>query len=121
MEEFSQEIYNRYLLNAFVSTNMPFNMVTDDHFRRFLRLCNSQMRDPVDPPCASTMRNRLAKEYSLTIQAIRNELPHGTRKISLAMDGWTSPNKLPITSMLAYYIDDDWNLREVQLGFDEVN
>jgi len=44
-----------------------------------------------------------------------------TNEVSLALDGWTSMNKLAITSVIADYMDRNWALREVQLAFDEVN
>ena len=39
----------------------------------------------------------------------------------LALDGWTSLNKLAITSVIAYYIDGLWALNEVQFAFTEVD
>jgi hypothetical protein len=42
-------------------------------------------------------------------------------KVGLALDGWTSTNKLAITLVIAYYMDCNWALREVQLAFDEVD
>ena len=41
--------------------------------------------------------------------------------VSLGLDGWTSTNKLAITSVIAYYLDQNWALREVQLAFNEVD
>jgi hypothetical protein len=54
------------------------------------------------------------------VDAIKKPLP-SQNKVSLALDGWTSMNKLAITSVIAYYMDLNWALREVQLAFDEVN
>jgi len=42
-------------------------------------------------------------------------------KVSLAVDGWTSTNKSAIRSVIAYYMDQNWAMRGVQLAFDEVN
>jgi hypothetical protein len=42
-------------------------------------------------------------------------------KVSLALDGWTSMNKLAIRSVIAYNIDPIWALREVQPSFDGVD
>jgi hypothetical protein len=56
----------------------------------------------------------------MTVDAIKKQLPL-RNKVSLALDGWTSTNKLAITSVIAYYMDRNWALREVQLAFDEVN
>jgi len=42
-------------------------------------------------------------------------------KVSLALDGWTSMNKLAISSVIAYFMDRNRALREVQLAFNEVD
>jgi hypothetical protein len=47
--------------------------------------------------------------------------PAEDNKVSLALDGWTSRNKLAITSVIADYMDRNWALREVQLAFNQVD
>jgi len=42
-------------------------------------------------------------------------------KDSFALDGWTSLNKVAITSVIAYYMDRKWALNEVKLTSDEVD
>jgi len=54
------------------------------------------------------------------VDAIKKQLPTGN-KVSLALDGLTSTNKLAITSVIGYYMDRKWAMREVQLTFDEVS
>jgi len=54
------------------------------------------------------------------VDAIKKQLPL-RNKAGLDLDGWTSTIKLAITSVIAYYIDRNWVLREGQLAFDEVN
>jgi len=54
------------------------------------------------------------------VDAIKKQLPV-RNKVSLALDGWKSTNKLAITSVIAYNMDRNWALREVQLAFDEVD
>jgi len=54
------------------------------------------------------------------VDAIKNQLLL-QNKVSLALDGWTSKNKLAITSVIAYYMDRNWGLSEVQLAFNEVD
>ena len=56
----------------------------------------------------------------MTVGAIMKKLPSGN-KVSLGLDGWTSMNKLAITSVIANYMHRNWVLREVQLAFDEVD
>jgi len=53
------------------------------------------------------------------VDAIKKQLPL-LNKVSLALGGWTSTNKLAITAVIAYNMERNWALREVQLAFDEV-
>jgi len=69
---------------------------------------------------ASTRSNICWRDYALTVDAIKKQLP-SRNKVSLALDGWTSTNELAITSGIAYYMDRNWASHEVQLAFDEVD
>jgi len=71
-------------------------------------------------PSASTLSNLCQREYALTVDAIKKQVL-SRNKVSLGLDGWTSTNKLAITSVIAYHMDSNWALREVQLAFDEVD
>jgi hypothetical protein len=78
------------------------------------------LHDDLVLPSAITLSNICWREYALTVDAIKKQLPI-RNKVSLALDGWTSTNNLAITSVIAYYMDRNWALREVQLAFDEVD
>jgi hypothetical protein len=41
-------------------------------------------------------------------------------EVRLALDGWTSMNKLAITSVIADYMERNGGLQDVQLEFDKV-
>jgi len=69
-------------------------------------------------PSATTLSNICRRVYALTVDAIKKQLPL-RNTVSLALEGWTSTNKLAITLVIAYYMDRNWALREVQLTFDE--
>jgi len=71
-------------------------------------------------PSTTTLSNICRREYALTVDATMKQLPL-RNKVSLALDGWTSKNKLAITSVIAYYMDRNWALDEVQLAFDDVD
>ena len=101
---------------GFVSAHIPWNAISNLELRRSY----NALRSELVLLSASTLSNICRREYSLTVDAIKKQLP--TRnKVSLALDGWTSTNKLAITSGIAYYMDRNWAMREVQLAFDEVN
>jgi hypothetical protein len=78
------------------------------------------LRDDLVLPSATTRSIIRHREYVLTVDAIKKQLP-SQNKVSLSFDGWTSTNKLAMTSVIAYYMDGNWALRVVQLAFDEVD
>jgi len=101
---------------GFVSADIPWNAISNlELWRLYKALC-----DDLVLPSATTLSNICRREYSLTLDAINKQLPV-QNKVSLALDGWTSTNKLAITSVIAYYMDRNWALCEVQLAFDEVD
>jgi len=59
-------------------------------------------------------------EYALTVVAITKQLTP-QNNVSLVWDGWTSTKKLAIMSVIAYYMDRNWALYEVQLALDEAD
>ena len=100
----------------FVSAQIPWNAISNLELRRSYKA----LRNNLVLPSTMTLSNICRREYALTVDAIKKQLPL-RNKVSLALDGWTSTNKLAITSVIAYYMDRNWALREVQLVFDEVN
>lgn len=98
-----------------LSALVPLNVLSNPEFRRtFLAL-----RPGITIPSITKIRRLLAVEYENTLQAIKESIPKN-QKVSLALDGWTSSNKLAISSVIMYYIGTNWQLKEVQLAFDEV-
>jgi len=69
---------------------------------------------------ATTISNICWRTCALTVDAIKKQLLL-QNKVSLALDGCSSTNKRAITSVIAYYIDRNRDLSEVQLAFDEVD
>jgi len=80
-----------------------------------MALCDDLVRQS-----ATTLINICPRESALTLDAIKKQLPV-LNKVSLALDRWTSTNKFAITSVIAYHMDQNWALRDVQLAFDEVD
>jgi len=101
---------------GFVSAHIPWNAISNLE----LRWSYKALRDDLVLPSATTLSTICRREYALTVDAIKKQLPR-QNKVNLALDGWTSTNKLAITSVIAYYIYRYWALREIQVTFDEVN
>ena len=114
--EFHQHTWNRYCMLRFVLAHIPWNAISNlGLWRSYKALCDSLVL-----PSATTLSNICHREYALPVDAITKQLL-SRNKVSVALDGLTSTNKLTITSVIAYYMDRNWALREVQLTFDEVN
>ena len=101
---------------GFVSAHTPWNAISNEELRRSYKA----LRDDLVWLSAMTLRNICRREYALTVDAIKKQL-QSQKNVSLALDGWTSPNKLAITLVIAYYMECNWALREVQLVFNEVD
>jgi len=114
--EFHLDMWNRYLMLGFVSAYIRWNAISNLELRRSYK----SLHDKLVLQSATTLSNICWREYALTEDTIKKQLPI-QNKVSLALDGWTSTNKLAITSVIAYYMDRNWALRKVQLAFDEVD
>ena len=109
-------MWNRYLMLEFVSAHIPWNALPNLELRQSYKA----LRDALVLPSVITFSKICWRAYAQTVDAIKKQLPI-RNKVSLALDGWTSTNKLAIRSVIAYYMDQHWALCEVQLAFDEVD
>jgi len=99
---------------GFVSANIPWRAISQPELQHSYKA----LRDDSVLPSAWTLTNIGRKEYTLTVDALKKQFPSPS-KVSLALDGWTSTEELAITSVIAYYMDRNSALCEVQLAFDE--
>jgi len=114
--KFHQDTWNPFLMLVFVSAHIPWNAISNLELRRSYKA----LRNDLVQLSAMSLRNICQRKYALTIHAIKMQLRSGNN-VSLALDWCTSMNELAITSVIAYYMDRNWALRDVQLTFDEVD
>jgi len=109
-----RDTWNRYLMLRFVQCHIPGNTI------RNLELLQSYkaIRRDLLLPSTTTLSNICCREHRLNVDAIQKQLLSWS-KVSLALDRWTATNKLTITSVFAYYIDQNWLFRELQLTCNE--
>jgi hypothetical protein len=67
-------------------------------------------------PSARTISRRLHAIVIERQQSLLQTLPKDA-KISIALDCWTSPFQQAFMAVTGYFIDNDWNYREILLGF----
>jgi hypothetical protein len=95
--DFCQDTWNRYLMLGFVSAHIPWNTISHLELQRsYKTLC-----DDLVLLSARTLSNIWHREYALTVDSIRKQLPW-QNKVDLALNRWTSTNKLAIKSVIAY-------------------
>ena len=89
-------MWNRYIMSGFLSAHIPWNAIPNLELRRSY----NALRDNLVLLSATSLSNICRKEYELTLDAIKKQLPSGN-KVSLALDGWTSMTKLVTMSVIA--------------------
>jgi len=112
---FKQHDLEEYFLKPFLAPNLAFNCSNNLAFRRAFKY----IRPGVEIPSPTTLTRHLKRLGKSTVDDIRTCLP-ATGKISLAADTWTSPNKLAVLAIVAYWISDSWQMEEVLIGFEEI-
>lgn len=74
----------------------------------------------LDIPSAKVVRSRLRSTVLERHQNILQKLPKDG-KISIALDCWTSPFQQAFMAVTGYFLDEDWNYRELLLGFEPLH
>ncbi|KAJ5310940.1 uncharacterized protein N7443_003401 [Penicillium atrosanguineum] len=118
-EEFSQEIWEEKLLTFLTVARLPFRLIEHPEFHRLIRIAQSALIVP-DIPSAKIIRRRLQFSVQQQQERILRILPEGA-KISIALDCWTSPFTQAFMAITGYFIDKDWQYREVLLGFEPLH
>jgi hypothetical protein len=95
---------------------MSFNAVNNAAFRRVFRY----LKRDVMLPSPTTTRVRLQSLCEVVEERIKTEIPPEV-KVSIAADAWTSPNKIAFLAIVGYWITDNWELKEVLLGFEQIH
>jgi len=114
--QFHQDTWNHYLILDFVAAHIPCNSVSHLDLRQSFEV----LRSDLGLSSATTPSNSCWRDYALTVDAIKKQLPSPNNDSS-TMDGWTSTNTINIMLVIAYYLERNWALWEVQLTSDEVD
>jgi hypothetical protein len=114
--KFHWDMWKCCLMSGIHAAHMPWNAIPNLELRE---LYNALRHDLVFPS-VSTLINICRRAYALTVDMIKIHLP-SWNQVCLALDGWTSMNKLAIMTVFAHYTDQDWALRKVQCAFNEVD
>jgi len=77
-------------------------------------------RASVAIPTAAQLRSDISHAAEEMRESITKDLEE-VKKVSLAIDAWTSTNKLAFLAIIAYWIDKDWNYHHVLIGFEQLS
>jgi len=113
---YDQAQFDRFFIEAMLATNLSFNATNNAAFRRMFKY----LKRDVLLPAPTTVRGRLQAICTEIEEKITAEIPPNV-KISIAADAWTSPNKLAFLGIVGYWITDDWEMKEVLLGFEQIH
>jgi hypothetical protein len=109
---YTRKGFHEAILRFVVENNTPFSQIESPSFRYLCRY----LRPNCDLFGRTALTNFL-KEHAVSVRAqLLNDLPP-KRKISIAIDCWTSMNCHGFMSVTGYYITDRWEYREVMLAF----
>jgi hypothetical protein len=101
---------------GYISLHTPWDAKSSLELRRSYKALRSELVLLL----ATTLCNICQREYTLTVDAIKKQLL-SRNHTRLALDRWTSTNKLAITSVIDYNMDCNGTLRDVQLAFNVVD
>ena len=79
-----------------------------------------RMTSRLDILSPKTARSRIYTTIADRQRELLQTLPKDS-KLSLALDCWTSPFRQAFIAITAYFIDDNWNYRELLLGFEPLS
>jgi hypothetical protein len=99
---------------------LPFQIIEHPELHALLRLAAQASPSILDFPSARTIQRRLHETISDAQQALLSKLPPNA-KLSIALDCWTSPFQQAFMAITGYFIDSDWNYREILLSFEPLH
>lgn len=95
---------------------LPFRFLENPQFQDVIRYAQLAPSIP-SFPSARTIRRDLQCTIQDRQKDILQTLPPFA-KLSIALDCWTSPFQQAFMAISGYFIDKEWNYREVLLGFE---
>ncbi|OQD94302.1 hypothetical protein PENVUL_c148G07398, partial [Penicillium vulpinum] len=117
--KFSYNEWEREQIECLTSLNLPFRILERKQFASLIRIAQKAPAEPtlLHPRTTQRRLKKLVDEEQHTILAT---LPQDA-KLSIALDYWTSPFQQVFIAITGYFIDRDWNYRELLLGFEPLD
>lgn len=116
---FTQQIWEQKLLNLITVSHLPFLFVEHQEFHDLISYARLAPTLP-SVPSRKVIRERLRGFVIESQQETLQRLPPGA-KMSIALDCWTSLFKYAFMAITGYFLDQEWEYREVLLGFEPIS
>lgn len=116
---FSQESWEQKQVIFLTKSNLPFQILAHPELLELIKTARLSATTPslLSP---KTARRRLQSMVKEGQEKVLSSLSKGS-KLSIALDCWTSPFQQAFMAITGYFLDGDWNYREILLGFEPVH
>lgn len=107
------------ILSLILVARLPFRILDRPEFQELaniLTLAPSQVK----LPSSRTISRQLHANIQTDQQSIISMLPENA-KLSLSLDCWTSSFQQAFMAITGYFLDKDWEYREILLGFEPLH
>lgn len=111
-QQFCQKKFDEQLIDFFVNVNISFRSVESSVLKQLIDLLRSSVKLSERTRFERMIKNQIDKVKAYVLTDLKS-----TIKISIALDLWTSSNRLAFLIITAYFIDKHWKFREVLLAF----
>ncbi|TFY53602.1 hypothetical protein EVJ58_g9366 [Rhodofomes roseus] len=116
---FSQELFERYLVDFIVAHDQPINIVENPEFRRLLLLCRPDMTDD-DIPHRTKVTTLVMANFKKQLESLKVELADAAGEISFTSDVWDTKARRSYMAVTAHWITSDIVMQSAVIGFARV-
>jgi len=111
-----QRILVQLFVEFLIDNNQPFNLVTNEAFRKFLNALNPSF----NIPCENTIQILLESAHQYTEQKLRSLLETDAISVSLTTDFWTSRSQKGYIGIICSWISTNFEPKESLLALEYV-
>jgi hypothetical protein len=101
-----------------VACRLPFNIVSHVYFNCMIQ--QAARSSTISIPTRQKVRDRILELSQLRHAEELSRIPADS-KVSLALDCWTSPQRKAFLALTGYYINANFESKEVLLGFEPIS
>jgi hypothetical protein len=115
---YTRNNFQTQVLDFVIANRIPFNVVHHIQFQRMLQMAAGN--NAIFIPSRMQIKDQLLSTADIQPQLHLADLPAGAR-ISLGLDLWSSQTRLSFIGISSHFIDKDWKLVTIPLGFEPHN